>query len=215
MKAIDVFRLVCAVLASGFGIASYVRLIVALIKNQASTNAFSWIIFTALTACGFLMTFTQGVGVIGLITPFLLFVSCAVVMVLAFVKSDKEKRKAGSFDIICLVLAGGLFVIGLFGSKIFTTIDPKLVSNICMSVFVTTAIVPTYMRIVGIIKGNTEIPSSMFMLLIRNLLMVVALDVFNFFTLYGPFINCLSALSIMLFAMHYNKKRGVELKKAK
>ncbi|MDR1774116.1 MAG: hypothetical protein LBR30_04535 [Clostridioides sp.] len=215
MDKSQLIQLTMALLGVSFGLGSYIRLIRGLLKNEAQTNFYSWIVLTILCVVAFAMPLMNGVNWIGVLTPFSFMVCAIIVTILSYIKSPKEKRVAKPFDKACLILAAVLFIIGLFGPKIATSVgiqvaDPKFFKNVCMAIFTSTAFVPCYMRIKGIVEGNHEIPSSQFMLLIRNMFRVGALNVFNFFTLYGPVVNVLVASFIMFAAMYYNNKRKNE-----
>jgi hypothetical protein len=215
MDTAKLIQLSMAILGIAFGLGSYLRLIQGLVKNEAQTNFYSWIVLTILCVVSFVMPLMNGVNWIGVLTPFVFMICAGIITVLSYIKSPKDRLVAKPFDKLCLILAAVLFVIGLFGPKIAASVgiqvsDPKFFKNVCMAIFTSTAFIPCYMRIKGIVEGNHEIPSSLFMLIIRNLFRVFALNVFTFFTLYGPMVNILVALFIMLAAMYYNNKRKDE-----
>jgi len=196
------------------GLSGYVKLIPAYATGKAKTSFYTWLLLGTLCIAAFVQPLLNGVTIAGLITPGILMVCGITVMIIAFIKETKENLVPKGFDIFSIVLIVVCGTMAFAGTPILRALgfnpNPELVQQISLTVFSTSSVFPTIMMIRGIFNGNREVPSAIALMTARTVISIFALNIWNFFTLYGPILNVLSNCLVIGFALYFNNKRDKE-----
>ncbi|MCM0583235.1 hypothetical protein H9L19_02240 [Weissella diestrammenae] len=179
-----------------------------LITGAAKTSAYAWTFSLVTAASQLILMAMSHENFAGLLRPLAL---CFCISIVVFVAYRKETNSPTRLDYICgtIVLIGMLFA--FFGQLLLKRIGIQtsalFAADISLSLLTALAILPNIATILGIKKGNHEIPQIIAIDAVASLMGLFALNIWNVFTVFGPLLIIILDLRTILYAIYYNAQR--------